>query len=92
MKYQIELKESLQGDAEYRYMLLGRHIADCAYFLSSGNALRLWGGGVKDHIQNMKDLYNSFPDATKPKWISYKKILQYEWKLTAYSLEVQQCS
>ena len=63
---------------ELEYMLLSRCQQDCEFFLGYGNRLEkfLWSLNVKDHITNMKDLWNAFEE--KPEWISYEDILDYE--------------
>lgn len=78
------LKESnediLRRGDEFRYQLLDRLKQDCEYFLGNGNRAEkhLWAGNVKDQIQTMKDLYNSFSDDMKPEWISLEDINNYE--------------
>lgn len=67
-------------DEKFRYMMLGRMQADCNYFLGFGNRSekRLWSGNVRDHIEDMKALYNSFPDNKKPEWLTLNQILEFE--------------
>ena len=36
---------------------------------------------VKEHIQHMKDLFNSFDEDQKPIWSSLETILEYEQKM-----------
>ena len=82
------LKESIEDvlkkDDEFRYQLLGRLKSDCDYYLGNGNRndKHLWAGNVKDQIQTMKDLYNSFSDDMKPDWISLEDIDNYEKEMT----------
>ena len=82
------LKESIEDvlkkDDEFRYQLLGRLKSDCDYYLGNGNRSdkSLWAGNVKDQIQTMKDLYNSFSDDMKPDWISLEDIDNYEKEMT----------
>ena len=82
------LKESIEDvlkkDDEFRYQLLGRLKSDCDYYLGNGNRKdkSLWAGNVKDQIQTMKDLYNSFSDDMKPDWISLEDIDNYEKEMT----------
>ena len=82
------LKESIEDvlkkDDEFRYQLLGRLKSDCDYYLDNGNRndKHLWAGNVKDQIQTMKDLYNSFSDDMKPEWISLEDIDNYEKEMT----------
>ena len=83
------LKESIEDvlkkDDEFRYQLLGRLKSDCDYYLDNGNRndKHLWAGNVKDQIQTMKDLYNSFSDDMKPDWISMEDIDNYEKEMTS---------
>ena len=70
----------LQYDAKMRYMLLDRMLQDCKYYLGYGskNIKYLWSKDEKEHIENMKALYNSFPDEEKPQWITMGIIEEYE--------------
>ena len=83
------LKESIEDvlkkDDEFRYQLLGRLKSDCDYYLGNGNRndKYLWAGNVKDQIQTMKDLYNSFSDDMKPEWISLEDIDNYEKEMSS---------
>ena len=65
---------------EHDYQLLGRLQMDCDYYLGYGNRYEkhLWAGNVKDQIEKMKELYNSFADDEKPEWLTYDDILNYE--------------
>ena len=82
------LKESsediLRKDDKFRYQLLSRLKSDCDYYLGNGNRndKHLWAGNVKDQIQTMKDLYNSFSDDKKPEWVSMEDIDNYEKEMT----------
>lgn len=82
------LKESnediLRKGDEFRYQLLSRLKSDCDYYLGNGNRndKHLWAGNVKDQIQTMKDLYNSFSDDMKPEWISLEDIDNYEKEMS----------
>lgn len=64
----------------FSYMMLGRMQSDCEYFLGFGNrsTSRLSGENVSDHIEDMKELYNSFPQGLKPQWLTFEDILRYE--------------
>jgi hypothetical protein len=68
----------LKHDESFRYRLLSRLQNDCEYFLGWGNrcAKHLWSGNVKDHIKDMKALYNSLKE--KPEWLSWEQILKFE--------------
>lgn len=64
----------------FKYMLLDRMKQDCNYYLGNGNRLKkyLWANDEKEHIENMKALWNSFPDEEKPEWITMNQIETYE--------------
>lgn len=64
----------------FKYMLLDRMKQDCNYYLGNGNRLKkyLWANDEKEHIENMKALWNSFPDEEKPEWLTMKQIETYE--------------
>ena len=73
------INELLTHEAKFRYMLLSRMIQDCNYYLGYGNRSKncLWASSEEEHIDIMKKLYNSFPDADKPEWITMQKIEEY---------------
>lgn len=64
----------------FKYMLLDRMKQDCNYYLGNGNRLKkyLWANDEKEHIENMKALWNSFPDEEKPEWLTMEQIETYE--------------
>lgn len=72
----------------HKYMMLGRMQADCEYYLGWGyrNPEKLWAGGVKEHIENMKALWNSFPPDAKPEWLTMEQIQEYEKEMTKIML------
>lgn len=83
--YLKESNEDILGKGdEFRYQLLDRLKSDCDYYLGNGNRndKHLWAGNVKDQIQTMKDLYNSFSDDKKPEWISLEDIDNYEKEMS----------
>lgn len=69
-----------KNDDKYKYMLLDRMKSDCEYFLGFGNRLDkyLWSGNAKNHIEDMRALYNSFSDDKKPEWLTLDQIQEYE--------------
>ncbi|MDD9309811.1 hypothetical protein PUS82_00500 [Cytobacillus firmus] len=85
IKFDLEIhfketaKQVNQKD-RFNYQLLGRLRSDCEYYLGYGNrnVKNLWANNEKEHIEKMKELYNSFSDDEKPEWLSYEQILQYE--------------
>lgn len=77
-----EMKNIIENlhDEKFKYMMLSRMKHDCNYFLGYGNRSEnvLWSGTVKDHIEDMEALYNSFPDKKKPEWLTFEKIQEYK--------------
>ena len=69
-----------ENNERFKYMLLDRMKSDCEYFLCFGNQLNkyLWSGDPKDHIEDMRALYNSFPEDKKPEWLTPGQIQEYE--------------
>lgn len=75
------MERILHSEASHRYAMLDRMRSDCEYFLGNGNRYseNLWArGDVQQHIENMKVLWNSFPEEGKPEWLPWEKILEYE--------------
>ena len=73
--------EDLPTDAErFNYMMLGRLESDCKYYLGNGGKYKghLYYKDEQKHIDEMKELYNNFPDNKKPEWLTWEKILNYE--------------
>ena len=64
----------------FNYQLLDRLRLDCEYYLGNGqrSVKHLWADTEKEQIEKMKELYNSFSDDKKPKFLSYEQILTYE--------------
>lgn len=62
----------------FKCQMLSRLQMDCDYYLGNGNRniKHLWADDEKDHIQEMKDIYNSLDE--KPEWLKWEEILQYE--------------
>ena len=67
-------------DNFFNYQFLGRLESDCKYYLGFGNRSKkcLWYQDEKEHIEGMKNIYNSFEEHAKPEWITFEQILQYE--------------
>ena len=77
--------ENLPTEAErLDYMMLGRLESDCKYYLGYGNRYtnHLYYKDEQKHVNEMKKLYNSFPDDQKPEWLTYEQILDYEKLMT----------
>lgn len=70
---------------KFNYMMLSRLRSDCDYYLGYGhrNEKQLWAGDEKGQIDEMKRLWNVFPEDKKPEWLSLEEILQYEQLMTA---------
>jgi len=65
---------------KFEYMMLDRLRSDCNYFLGyGGRHLKiLTNDSVSDHINEMKRLWNIFPEAEKPEWLTMEQIDKYE--------------
>lgn len=68
----------LDHDERYKYALLDRLRADAEYYLNAKSDKYLWSGNPKQHIIDMKALYNSFDNDKKPEWLTEEKINEYE--------------
>lgn len=70
-------------EPRFRYMMLSRMKSDCDYYIRMGthNPKNLWAGDEKAQIENMKALWNSFPEEDKPEWLTWEELLEYERKL-----------
>lgn len=68
---------------EFDYRMLSQLKNDCEYFIhQSGGCLKyLYNCNVKDHIDKMKKIYNSFSKNQRPQWISMGDILRYEQQM-----------
>lgn len=90
---QIEFvpERMVQRNDRFHYMLLDRMRSDCDYYLGYGNRnlKHLSSNSIEIHIQQMKDVWNSFPDDKKPEWLTYAQILQYETEMSATNEEHQ---
>lgn len=71
------------------YMILGRLKSDCDYFLGNGNHYPgcLYYKDVDKHIQEMKNLWNSFSEDLKPEWISMEQIENLEKEMKKENIE-----
>lgn len=69
---------------KYSYMMLDRLRIDCDYFLGNGNGFEehLYYKNVDKHIEEMKNIYNSFLEEEKPKWINLEDIENYRIRMT----------
>lgn len=67
-----------QHDARFYYMMLGRLVSDCEYYLNwGGRSPRvLWAGSEKEQISEMRRIYRLLP--IKPEWLTLDDIANYE--------------
>jgi hypothetical protein len=87
----VIFKTKYENSYRFNYAMLDRMRSDCDYYLGYGhrNKSRLCGGNEKDHIEKMKELYNSFPEGKKPEWLTYEGILEYEKQLCGSEVSVR---
>jgi hypothetical protein len=74
------MESILKSDERTRYMMLSRLQSDCEYYLNheDRNKSVLWSKDEQEHINNMKQLHNSFSEDDKPEWLTMEQILEYE--------------
>lgn len=67
-------------EQKFNYQMIDRLKQDCDYYLKYGNHNKkhLWAGDEQEQINEMKKLYNGFPNDKKPEWLTYHQILEYE--------------
>lgn len=70
-------------EPKFRYMMLSRMKMDCDYYLGYGNrnAMQLWACDEKKQIENMKDIWNTFPEEDKPEWLTWEELTEYSRKM-----------
>lgn len=70
-------------EPRFRYMMIDRLRQDCKYYLGYGgrNPKNLWAGNEKDQIENMRALWNSFPEEDKPEWLTWEEIDIYAQRM-----------
>lgn len=68
-----------RSDNKYKYQILDRMRQDCEYYLNAGGRHNkyLWGGTVKQHIIDMRALYNNFTKDDRPEWLTLEQIGAY---------------
>ncbi len=80
-KYIQGLIDREPADSSVKYQFLSRMKSDCEFFLGdspqSHQTFRLWAQDVDDQIEDMKALWNSFPDDSKPEWLTMEQIDSY---------------
>ena len=75
------VNEVNEKDYTFDYSFLSRLKSDCKYVIDhqiSNPRWSLWGITVEKHIEEMRKVYNSFPDDKKPQWITMDDIDNYE--------------
>ena len=70
-------------EPRFRYMMLDRLRQDCEYYIriKAGSPCVLWGNDERNHIENMKALWNTFPEGDTPEWLTWEDILEFERKM-----------
>jgi hypothetical protein len=65
---------------QFKYMMLSRLKMDIQYYLGWGkrNNDHLYYKDPKKHIQQMKNLWDSFEEDKKPDWLTMEQIKEYE--------------
>lgn len=81
-----EICKSAKSGDKFAYMILDRMKQDCLYYLGYGNRCKkyLWSGNEKNHIDDMKQIWNAFPVSKKPEWLSMGQIEEYEKEMTKH--------
>lgn len=65
-----------EGKFRHSYMLLGRLVEDCRYYLEShGGEEQLWAKNVEKQIQFMRGLWESMDE--KPQWLTQEQLEYY---------------
>jgi hypothetical protein len=81
-KFEIVFKTKYkESPYRFNYMMLSRLQMDCDAHLGISNR-KFDTGRRKEMIEEMKSLYNSFPDGEKPEWLTWDDILNYEKLMT----------
>ena len=69
-------------EPRFRYMMLDRMRQDCEYCIRIGGSENcLWAKDKKSQIENMKALWNTFPEEDKPEWLTMKQIEEFARKM-----------
>ena len=70
-------------DNRHNYMMLGRLLCDCRYYLGYGNrcAAHLWARDEQKQIDKMRELYDLLP--IKPEWLTKEQIEELAAKMGA---------
>lgn len=70
---------SLGEGQEHKYMMLGRMLSDCKYFLRNPYARHLYFPSIARHCKEMRQYWQELN--IKPDWLSYKQIGKLEHKM-----------
>lgn len=76
----LSSEKRIDEDKKFQYQMLDRLRSDCDYYLGYGDRSPgvLPSSDERKHIETMKDIWNSFADDEKPKWLTWDQILEYE--------------
>lgn len=80
---EMSLSTILAKDEKFRYMLLARMQQDCEYYLGHGDRQpkHLWATSPEEQIKYMKEIWKSFPEDSKPEWLTLEQINRYESRM-----------
>lgn len=71
---------SLGEGQEHKYMMLGRLLSDCKYFIKTGpNVRNLYFPNIARHTKEMRMYWKELN--IKPEWLSYEQIGKLEHKM-----------
>ena len=70
---------SLGEGQEHKYMMLGRMLSDCKYFLRNPYERHLYFPSIARHCKEMRQYWRALN--IKPDWLSYKQIGKLEHKM-----------
>ena len=62
------------------YMMLSRMQTDCNYYSTASSYNHAHWSTIEQTIQEMKRIWQSFPEDLKPEWCTWEQILGYEKK------------
>lgn len=70
---------SLGEGQKHKYMMLGRMLSDCKYFLRNPYERHLYFPSIARHMKEMRQYWQELN--IKPEWLSYKQIGRLEHKM-----------
>lgn len=87
----MNFNDILNKSDHFRYQLLSRMKSDCDYYLGNGghHVKYLWADNEVEHIDYMKQLWNSFDENEKPEWLPYEELLAYEKEMCPKAILVE---